>query len=81
MQELVYRVQLANFTPTRQLVTGDLTWKPPQEPIYKINVDGAVFAQPNASSVGVVIRTPGDGSCGVGRRSSFCLGGGYVMCV
>ena len=57
MQELVYRVQLANSTPTRQLVTGDLTWKPPQEPIYKINVDGAVFAQLNASSVGVVIRT------------------------
>ena len=34
---------------------GPLTWTPPQEPIYKINVDGAVFAQLIASGVGVVI--------------------------
>ena len=34
---------------------GPLTWTPPQEPIYKINVDGAVFAQLIASGVGVFI--------------------------
>ena len=31
-------------------------WLPPDEPSYKINVDGAVFASKTKASVGVVIR-------------------------
>lgn len=37
-------------------MTEDITWTPPQAPFYKINVDGAVFAQLRASGEGVVSR-------------------------
>ena len=56
MQKLVCRVSISNlYTNMAVSDRGPLTWTPPQEPIYKINVDGAVFAQLIASGVGVVI--------------------------
>ena len=48
-----YRV--ANLHNKIQTETPDGWWKPPS-PLFKVNVDGAVFATQNKARVGVIIR-------------------------
>ena len=44
------------MTSTKQGRTQAATWTPPQDNWYKINFDGATFADDNSAGLGVVIR-------------------------
>ena len=47
------RIHTATVTPQHRNHTR---WKPPEQGLYKINYDGAVFTQQNRAGLGVVIR-------------------------
>ena len=53
---LLDEFQVANAQPSKALVSDTACWTNPTSPRYKINVDGVVFEQQEASGVGVVIR-------------------------
>ena len=46
-------------------------WSPPKYPLYKINVDNAVFSSQVATNIGVVVTN------GIGSWHLFCEGSGY----
>ncbi|KAL0014778.1 hypothetical protein SO802_001847 [Lithocarpus litseifolius] len=50
--------QVANEKPqtTRESITMEIKWCPPQLGSYKVNVDGAVFTKQKQVGIGVVIR-------------------------
>ena len=53
---LLDEFQVANAQPSKALASDTACWTNPTSPWYKINVDGVVFEQQEASGVGVVVR-------------------------
>lgn len=54
-KEVIEEFQVANFTPSKPIVKEADLWINPKPPLYNVNIDGAVFAQQQASGVGAVI--------------------------
>lgn len=52
---VIEEFQEANFTQSKPIVKEVDLWINPKPPWYKVNTDGAVFAQQQASGVGAVI--------------------------
>ena len=55
-KEYAKEVAEESLPPTCGTATGRVSWRPPQNGRYKVNVDGAVFSRLKSSGIGIVIR-------------------------
>ena len=69
---LLEEFQLANFQPSRTVMHDKEQWTNPSSPWYKLNVDGEIFANQHASSVGVIIRDQGGLVAAALSKKVFC---------
>ena len=74
---LVVDYHVANAPKTEHLLvpTGSVSWQPPSNGLYKVNIDGAVFSKRKHAGAGVVIRDGGGEVIGaLSKRWGFPLG-------